>query len=68
MSKTKITEQGISAAREEAEVRQDKLFDAAVKAASEIGAIRSAGGKVCDISHILGSMRAVDAEEQDKTA
>lgn len=63
MSKTKITEQGISLAKTEAEIRQDKLVTAARTAASEISRIRAAGGDVCDISHIVGAMRAVDAED-----
>ncbi|MTH95450.1 hypothetical protein [Roseibium sp. RKSG952] len=63
----KVIEQGMSSAKGEAEVRWDKLFDPAVTAAYEIGVIRFAGGTVCDIFHILGSMRSVDSEEQSKT-
>lgn len=61
MSKTKITEAGISQSTAAEKDRQARMFAAAQSAADEIGEIRAGGGQVCDISHVVGAMRAADA-------
>jgi len=47
--------------------RPGSIMAAAQKAAVDVGAMRAAGRPVCDISHILGAMRAAGSAVQEES-